>query len=1273
MDTDIYTGMVEGVVKSDILIICLSEPYLTSANCCREIKFGADLGKPMVVARMFRPDEDISIFMRNTDLAAPFLITSGSLYGDFKDSIPPSETWSQAFNTVASQIKRYVPKCARMDDPDTVAADPLNLWLQPIDFATDIENYAAEYVSGTRQWIAEYLEEWLVSNERVMWINGGAGTGKSMISYYVSAQPPSGYMLGSVFFCRHNDNQKSSPQKIVSTIAWDLCKLFPSLRRYVETFMAADKDGLENGRLSMLSRPAEAFESLIVGGLKSLQLAENDRTILIVIDALDECNVKSRHQLLHILTKVCSALPDHVKVFTTGRPDLDIYESMSKIDPFVLKPDSGKNVKDIEKFISVRLAQMWHIEPADILYDPMAMQCVSELLVKTEGVFIYARNACEFIYKSGAKTPSHTLEQIHLFTSGPDSVYDLIVKREFPDSASIELFQHVVGSLLAVREPVSVNTLAYVGNLDPSETGMIIAKLRSILKVENGLISVIHKSLKDYLTDASRCGSNFFIDMTAADAQLAKTCLAILNSESELYHNMGKLDASEEFTDVIPITLGKGLVYACSFWADHVSSTLLQNLFSRSSIMDALFALCVNKITNWIEAMLLLRKLSLMMPMLDNLLQTLDQLDAPADSERVHFLSQILQDAKHVLVNFRIPLLFNPLQVYDTALVWAPQGSELYKLYYHPGKCSILVGACMTWGPSTLESHTEGVLSAAFSVDGKKIISSSKDYTIKIWDVRTGECTSTITGHTSWVNSVAYAPNGQFFVSASSDKSVCIWDASSGELLRVLEGHLDIITNAVISKDSKLIVSSSIDSCVKVFDVDTGKCINTMQEPGLSIRVALSPDNKTIAIAVKTKPYPISLFALDTGILISQLSGHSDSVRTVLFSPDGKWLISGGADSLVKVWDLESQICIKTLAGHVSRIIHLAISDDCCLIASCSKDSTARVWSSSTGECLNIFKGHSNWTNGVDFSADKKHLLTCSNDNTIKLWRLDEPAEVVANGHESGFVSAVVVSEDGHWVVSGAYDKTVKIWDVKTSQCVKTLEGHLHWVNNVVLSKDVSTIVSASRDKTVKVWDRESGECIQTLIGHSDYLKAIAIFNDNKTVVSGSNDRSIRFWNVQDGACMRILLGHKSLITTVAVSQNESFLLSGSRDKTIKKWNLKTNECVLTIETDTKFLYSVKFSSDESLILAWLTNETQKFWRPKYLLEQQAWLMTGNLVENYQDATSIHVAEGWVWKGGQRHLWIPDYSTSSWDVAGNVVATVQGSKIVVIGAYHLGN
>ena len=117
----------------------------------------------------------------------------------------------------------------------------------------------------------------------------------------------------------------------------------------------------------------------------------------------------------------------------------------------------------------------------------------------------------------------------------------------------------------------------------------------------------------------------------------------------------------------------------------------------------------------------------------------------------------------------------------------------------------------------TLAGHSHNVYSVAYSPDGTKFISGSRDKTIKIWDANTGQCLKTLEGHTNSVRSVAYSPDGTKFISGSYDYTIKIWDANTGECLETLEGHSGSVKSVSYSPDGKNIISGSDDKTIKIW------------------------------------------------------------------------------------------------------------------------------------------------------------------------------------------------------------------------------------------------------------------------------------------------------------------------------------------------------------------------------------------------------------------------------------------------------------------------
>ncbi|MDR4988397.1 MAG: caspase family protein [Bacteroidales bacterium] len=329
------------------------------------------------------------------------------------------------------------------------------------------------------------------------------------------------------------------------------------------------------------------------------------------------------------------------------------------------------------------------------------------------------------------------------------------------------------------------------------------------------------------------------------------------------------------------------------------------------------------------------------------------------------------------------------------------------------------------------------------------------------------------------------------------------------------------------------------------------------------------------------KKYVIStfLFLLATTVLYGQvslkhtLSQRRHQVVCTDFSPDGRYLVTGGLDSRLFVWDVEKEEVVRELRGLRRFPLTVRYSANGQYIVSGGKDSRVTVWDAHSGEEIMSLRGHRDDVTSIAISPDNRWIASASKDRTIKIWRLADGELLHDLREHRGEVMSVAFNQNGDRLVSGAGDGTVKVWNPSEGSLLRSFDAHDGYVRAVAFSPNGNFIASGGDDYTINIWNARSFERHNSILPHSGWIETLDFSPDGRYLVSGAHDNFLIMIEVSTGRIVFQSEKQSYYVLSVAFNPNgNEFVSSTLFSNDVMVWNT----AALNITT------SIAYEADET-------------------------------------------------------------------------------------------
>ncbi len=506
-----------------------------------------------------------------------------------------------------------------------------------------------------------------------------------------------------------------------------------------------------------------------------------------------------------------------------------------------------------------------------------------------------------------------------------------------------------------------------------------------------------------------------------------------------------------------------------------------------------------------------------------------------------------------------------------------------------------------------------------------------------------------LSGHHGRVKSVAFSANGEYLVSAGQDDFLLITDARTQTELRKLPVGDKGVAALVFSPDGSRLAVSGEDRMTRVWDSSTWEIVQEFSATlsDLSHCLAFSPDGGLLAYGTPRDEAVVRELATGKEVV---LRGHRDAVRSVAFSPDGKFVVTGSRDGSVKLWDARSFVELRTLRGHTSFVQSIAFSPDGSLMASASRDYTVRIWDIGKLMAATNLVRPSHRAIDLAFAGALDGFLSLSTRGSIELWdkttgRSNKPpdfsgAPILRMAVSASQLLALVTAEDviirdlrtgeelcldhggrlppmfddcspaafshdGRFFALASEDGSIQVWDVggENPPCCFN-QAHHGPAECLAFDPCRPVLASGGRDGKIHLWELDRRQRIGTLDkhGHRAQVVCLAYTPDGRLLASASFDNTIKLWDPQEpNTTPRTISAHVGPVKTILISSSGRSLISTGGDNTVRIIDIETGQTKATFTEPRSAVCRLAISDDETVLASAevTAGESIRFWRAR--------------------------------------------------------------------------
>jgi WD40 repeat protein len=458
--------------------------------------------------------------------------------------------------------------------------------------------------------------------------------------------------------------------------------------------------------------------------------------------------------------------------------------------------------------------------------------------------------------------------------------------------------------------------------------------------------------------------------------------------------------------------------------------------------------------------------------------------------------------------------------------------------------------------------------SLVYSPDGKFIASGGSDNRIRLWEPETGKEIRALEGHKGSVNCIALSADGKWLASGSQAHELHLWEVATGKVHRRFLGHTAPIERLALSPNGKVLASSCLGGTLRLWDTDTGKETRSLPiDKGHRVQgMQFTPDSKHLAFNNRSDQ-GIQLVDVAGGKLIRAFKGHKDNVDELVFTADGKTLLSGGADHTIRAWDVASGKEQRRFGDEKQLVRSLALAPDGkTLTYGTHPDGLVHIWDLSTNKHLvPPWKADPHCIVSIAYSPDSKKVVVAR--ETIAIHETATGKRLNPTTESESHIRQVEYGPDGKRVAVWRWDHTIELWDTNSWQKKATLRPQISQVTSMAFSPRGQYLTTAEGDGGqgfISHWDPKTGKRHKAFPQVQGWLEALSYSADGQTLAWSHIDhlRVPVLWDAMTGKEQRRIIDPDHSDRNPRLSPDGRLLACGSWTHAVALWDTQTGRLV---------------------------------------------------------------------------------------------------------------